>query len=76
MVEAIAKNSMRVLPAAVWLTGQYGVSDMFIGAPARIGRNGVEEIIEVDLTEDEQKLMDTSAAHVQANLDNLARLGL
>ncbi|MEM1096801.1 MAG: malate dehydrogenase [Bacteroidota bacterium] len=76
MVEAIAKNSMRVLPAAVWLTGQYGVSDMFIGAPARIGRNGVEEIIEVDLTDDEQKLMATSAAHVQANLDNLARLGL
>ncbi|MEM6648476.1 MAG: malate dehydrogenase [Bacteroidota bacterium] len=76
MVEAIAKNSMRVLPAAVWLTGQYGVNDMFIGAPARIGRNGVEEIIEVDLADDEQKLMDTSAAHVQANLDNLARLGL
>ncbi|GAB5517855.1 MAG: malate dehydrogenase [Rhodothermales bacterium] len=76
MVEAIAKNSQRVLPAAAWLTGQYGVSDMFIGAPVRIGRNGIEEIIEVDLNDDELKLMETSAAHVQANLDNLARLGL
>lgn len=74
MVEAIVKDSGRVVPAAVWLTGQYGHEGIFIGAPARLGRNGVEEIIEVDLNDAEQALMNTSADHVRANLANLERI--
>ncbi len=74
MVEAIIKNSGRVLPCAVWLTGQYGVQDQFIGAPCRLGRNGIEEIIEVELSADEQALMDQSSEHVRENLASLARL--
>lgn len=74
MVEAIAKDSGRILPAAVWLTGQYGHEGIFIGAPVRLGRNGVEEIIEVDLNDDEQALMNTSADHVRANLAILERV--
>jgi len=74
MVEAIIKNSGRVLPCAVWLTGQYGVEDQFIGAPCRLGRNGVEEILEVELSADEQALMDQSSEHVRENLASLARL--
>lgn len=74
MVEAIIKNSGRVLPCAVWLTGQYNVEDQFIGAPCRLGRNGVEEIIEVELSADEQALMDQSSKHVRENLANLERL--
>jgi len=74
MVEAIIKDSGRVLPCAVWLTGQYGVKDQFIGAPCRLGRNGLEEIIEVDLSDDEQALMDQSSQHVSENLASLKRL--
>ncbi|WP_457653991.1 malate dehydrogenase [Rhodocaloribacter sp.] len=74
MVESIVKNSGRVLPCAVWLNGQYGLSDLFIGAPVRLGRNGVEEIIEVELDEEERKLLDASAAHVRANVAKLEEL--
>ncbi|NNF04090.1 MAG: malate dehydrogenase [Rhodothermales bacterium] len=74
MVEAIVKDSGRVLPSAVWMNGQYGLDGMFIGAPARLGRGGVEEIVEVDLTDDEMELMKQSAEHVRANLENLERV--
>ncbi len=74
MVEAIVKNSGRVLPCAVWLNGQYGLDGMFMGAPARLGRKGVEEIIEVDLTPDERTLLDNSAQHVRSSLADLERI--
>ncbi len=74
MVESIVKNSGRVLPCAVWLNGQYGLSDLFIGAPVRLGAGGVEEIIEVELDEEERKLLDASAAHVRANVAKLEEL--
>ena len=74
MVEAIVKDSGRVFPCAVWLTGQYGHEGIFIGAPARLGRNGIEEIIEVDLNESESAMMDNSAEHVHANLAALERI--
>jgi malate dehydrogenase len=74
MVEAIIKDSGRVLPCAVWLTGQYGVKDIFIGAPCKLGRNGVEDIIEVPLSDAEQALMDASAEDVRKNLETLSRL--
>ena len=74
MAESIVKDSGRVLPCAVWLNGQYGHSNLFIGAPARLGRNGVEEIIEVELTAEEQALMDASATHVRQNIETLERL--
>lgn len=74
MVEAIVKDSNRVLPCAVWMSGQYGLNDLFIGAPARLGRNGLEEIIEVSLTDEEQALLDDSAQHVRDNLAALERI--
>lgn len=74
MAEAIIKDNKRVLPAAAYCDGEYGLSDMFIGVPVKLGAGGVEEIIEVDLSDEEQDLMKTSADHVQANLDNLERL--
>jgi malate dehydrogenase len=55
MAEAIIKDKKRIIPCAAYLTGQYGVSDIFIGVPAKLGANGVEEIIEVELDEDERK---------------------
>ncbi|QXD14218.1 malate dehydrogenase [Rhodocaloribacter litoris] len=74
MAEAIIKDSGRVLPCAVWLNGQYGLHELFIGAPARLGRNGVEEIIEVELNDEEKALLDASAEHVRANVAKLEAL--
>ena len=74
MAEAIVKDSGRVLPCAVRLKGQYGQDGIFIGAPVRLGRNGVEEIIEVDLDDAEQALMEKSAQHVRDNIANLERI--
>lgn len=74
MVEAMVKDSGRVLPCAAWLTGQYGLQDLFIGVPVRLGRTGIQEIIEVELNGDEQRMMDESAEHVRANLAALERI--
>jgi len=74
MAEAIIKDSGRVLPCAAWMNGQYGLNGMFIGVPARLGRNGIEEVINVPLSTDEQALMDASAQHVRDNLAKLEQL--
>jgi malate dehydrogenase len=74
MAEAVVKNSGRVLPCAVLLSGQYGLEGLFLGAPARLGRNGVEEIIEVDLNVEEMAQLEQSAEHVRANLEALANI--
>ncbi len=69
MVEAIVKDSKRVLPCAAWLTGQYGLSDMFIGVPVKLGRGGVEEVIELDLNDTEKGDMANSGAAVREIMD-------
>ena len=74
MCEAIVKDSGRVLPCAVWLDGKYGMEGLYVGAPARLGRRGVEEIIEVELDESERALLERSAADVRSNVEALERL--
>jgi malate dehydrogenase len=74
MVEAMVKDSGRVLPCAAWLTGQYGIEGLFIGVPVRLGRRGIEEIIEVELSDNERSLLEESASHVRENLTTLERL--
>ncbi len=74
MVEAIIKDSNRVLPAAAWTKGEYGCDGLFIGVPVKLGREGVKEILEVELDEAEKRQMQVSAQHVQDNLDNLERI--
>lgn len=71
MCEAIVKDSGRVLPCAAYVDGQYGLNDLFIGVPAKLGRNGVEKIIELDLTDDETRLLHESAEHVRTNVARL-----
>ncbi|MEW6606763.1 MAG: malate dehydrogenase [bacterium] len=61
MVESIIKDTKQILPCSVYLQGKYGVSDIYIGVPARLGANGVEEIIELELNEDELTNFQTSA---------------
>jgi malate dehydrogenase len=65
MAESYLADKKRVLPAAAHLTGQYGVSDMFIGVPIVIGAGGVERIVEVELNEDEKAMFAKSIASVQ-----------
>lgn len=65
MAEAILKDTRRVLPCCVWCGGEYGVGGAFVGVPAVIGANGVEKVIELELTSDEKALLDASVAHVR-----------
>jgi malate dehydrogenase len=74
MTEAIIKDNKRILPAAAYCDGEYGVEDLFIGVPVKLGAGGVEDIIEVDLTDEEQAQFATSAEHVHSNLEDLERL--
>ncbi|HET6566761.1 MAG TPA: malate dehydrogenase [Rhodothermales bacterium] len=74
MVEAIVKDSGRILPCAAMFTGQYGSQDLFIGVPVRLGRGGIEEIIEVELNEAEKQLLKQSADAVKAGVADLERI--
>ncbi len=74
MVEAIVKDSGRVVPAAVNLSGQYGLKDLFIGAPVRLGRKGIEEIVEVELNDEEKALLSSSADAVRNGVADLERI--
>ncbi|WP_226036448.1 malate dehydrogenase [Aquibacillus saliphilus] len=65
MAEAILKDQRRVLPSITFLEGEYGYSDIYLGVPTIIGGNGLEEIIELDLTTDEKAALDKSAESVK-----------
>ena len=65
MCEAIALDRKRVLPCAVWLTGEYGMNDLFLGVPCKLGRAGLEQILEVELTPDERAALEKSAEAVR-----------
>lgn len=71
MVEAILRDRHLVVPASVYLEGEYGHSGIFFGVPAQLGRTGLEQIIEYDLTEEEQAALDASAERVQETTEAL-----
>jgi malate dehydrogenase len=62
MVAAILRDKKKILPCAVLLEGEYGIRDLFVGVPARLGRGGVEEVLEVALSDDEKVMLEGSAA--------------
>ncbi len=65
MVEAILRDQKRIFPCCVKLDGQYGVKDIFLGVPVKLGKDGVEEIIEIELNDAERKDFDASAKAVK-----------
>ncbi|MEB3160131.1 MAG: malate dehydrogenase [Synechocystis sp.] len=69
MVESLIRNQARLLPTASYLEGQYGLNDIFLGVPSRLGCRGVEEILEVKLTPSETEALHCSAASVRHNID-------
>ncbi len=74
MTEAILRDTKEVLPVCAWLTGQYGISDVFLGVPARLGRQGVEEIIELPLSDEELAALRTAAEGIKARCQDLAKV--
>jgi malate dehydrogenase len=68
MVEAIAKNQKRFFSCSAYLNGEYGLTDMYFGVPVKLGQNGIEKILELELTDAENQLMQISAQSVQENI--------
>jgi len=66
MVEAIARDKKRLLPCAAWLEGEFGLSGLFVGVPCKLGAGGLEKIVEIELTADEQAALEKSAEAVKS----------
>ena len=75
MVEAIVKDQRRVFPVCIKLEGEYGIKDCYLGVPVILGKNGIERIIELDLSKDEKALMESSRKAVREVMDVLEKLG-
>jgi malate dehydrogenase len=74
MVEAIVRDTKETLPVCAWTTGQYGISDVYVGVPATLGRAGVEEIVELDLNDDELRRLRDAAEGIRAKCADLANV--
>ncbi|HEY6163263.1 MAG TPA: malate dehydrogenase [Bacteroidia bacterium] len=71
MVEAIVRDQKRIFPVCALLNGEYGMKNIYLGVPVKLGKNGIEEIIELKLNADEKKLLDASAKAVKEVMDVL-----
>lgn len=76
MVESIVFDQKRILPVCTYLNGEYGIKDIYLGVPVKLGTNGIEEIIEVDLNEDEKALLNKSAEAVKSVMKVLDDMNL
>jgi len=74
MVAAILRDEKRLLPACVLLQGEYGLRDVFVGVPCVLGKDGVEQIVELELTADEQAALRESAGHVRQTVQDWERV--
>jgi malate dehydrogenase len=75
MAESIIQDKKMILPCHAILHGEYGIEGLFVGVPVKLGRNGIEEIIEFDLTEEEKAALKKSADHVKEVCDIVDNLG-
>ena len=76
MVESIIRDENRIFPCCVLLDGQYGIDDMFLGAPVKLGKNGIEQIIELKLNDEEMSNLHKSAKAVKEVMDVFNSMGL
>jgi malate dehydrogenase len=74
MVRAVVQDTGEVMPVCAWLEGQYGIKDVYLGVPARVGREGVKEIIELPLADEELEALRTAAEAVRAKQADVAKL--
>jgi malate dehydrogenase len=75
MAESILKDKKKILPCAAYLEGEYGINNLFIGVPVKLGAKGIEEIIQIELTEEENSALKKSADAVQELKELLKKLG-
>ncbi len=71
MVKSISRDKGMILPCSAYLQGEFGLKDVFVGVPVKLGRNGIEKIVEIDLTEEEMSALHTSAEHVRSTIDQM-----
>ncbi|HEY6586429.1 MAG TPA: malate dehydrogenase [Candidatus Methanoperedens sp.] len=71
MVEAVIKDTKRILPVCAYLSGEYGKKDIYLGVPVKLGKIGIEEILELELTAEEKKALDRSAEAVKSGIASL-----
>ncbi|MEQ8703682.1 MAG: malate dehydrogenase [Phaeodactylibacter sp.] len=76
MVESIIRDEQRIFPCCVRLNGEYGLNDMFLGAPVKLGKNGIEQIIELQLNSDEKALLNESAEHVRSVMEVFEKMDI
>jgi len=76
MVEAIVRDQQRIYPCCAWLQGEYGMKDIYLGVPVKLGKNGIEKIIELKLNAAETDLLTKSAAAVKEVMDVLDKMSL
>ena len=76
MVEAILKDEQRIFPCCVYLKGEYGIDDLCVGVPVKLGKNGVEQIIKLRLKKDEKALLDASATAVREIVESYKAMGI
>jgi len=69
MVDAILKDKKKIMPCSIFLQGEYGVQDLFVGVPVKLGARGVEQIIQITLTPEEDAALKKSAAAVKELTD-------
>ncbi len=74
MVEAILKDKKKILPCSVLLKGEYGIEDVFLGVPVKLGQKGAEDIIEIDLNKEEIEALHNSAEHVRRLVEKMKQL--
>jgi len=74
MAEAFLKDKKRVLPCAAWLTGQYGMNELYVGVPVVIGAGGIEKIVEIELNAQEKAAFEKSCAAVRELVDAAKKL--
>src|SRR5690606_31359518 len=71
MVESIVRDEKQLLPCSALLTGQYGLNDTYIGVPVRLGKEGVEEIVELQITDEQRAALHKSAQEVASGVQGL-----
>ena len=76
MVDSILNDRNEILPCAAYLTGQYGVDGLFVGVPVKLGRGGIAEVVEIELTAEERTAFDKSTASVKELVDAMARMAI
>ena len=74
MIESIVKDKKKILPCAVLLKGEYGIKDLYVGVPVKLGKNGIEQVIEIKLSDEEKKQLQKSADSVQELVNALKSL--